>query len=198
MGKPGAESVRSAVRERYTAVAAGSGAPFPYPTGREGVLLFGYDAAIVDGAPEALVRGFCGVGNPFSLGAVESGAAVLDVGCGSGFDMYAAFRLAGEGCRILGIDSTPAMIEAARSNLDEACGASAGVRPGSSESIPYAEGEFDLVVSNGVLNLSPEKERSIREIRRVLRPGGALRFADVVLRAELPSDVIGNLDAWTH
>lgn len=194
---PSPEAVLEAVRKKYSEVSRSAEGKFTYPTGREGALALGYDAAAVDAMPQELIRSFCGVGNPFSLGPVQAGETVLDVGCGAGFDLVVAAGLAGPEGRVCGIDVTPEMAEKARDNLARAGVAHGEVHIAGAEEIPYGDESFDLVVSNGVLNLSPLKEKCFREIYRVLKPGGRLQFADIVLKGDLPEKVAGSLEAWS-
>lgn len=194
---PSPEAVLEAVRKKYGEVSRTAEGKFNYPTGRQGALALGYDAAAIDALPVELIESFCGVGNPLSLGPVSEGDAVLDVGCGAGFDLIVAARLAGPTGRVSGIDLTPEMAEKARRNLLKAGLSSGEVRIAGAEEIPYEDGSFDLVISNGVLNLSPLKDRCFREIYRVLKPGGRLQFADIVLKGDLPDKVAGSLEAWS-
>jgi ubiquinone/menaquinone biosynthesis C-methylase UbiE len=152
----------------------------------------------MDGLPAELVTGFCGVGNPFSLGDVRSGNQVLDIGCGAGFDLAVAGRLAGPGGRVRGIDLTVEMVERATRNLAAVGLTNAEVRQVEGEEIPYGEATFDLVISNGVINLSPAKEKLFAESHRVLKPGGRLQFADIVLEAELPPELAASPEAWSQ
>lgn len=191
------ERIREAVRAKYGDVARSADALFPYETGPAGARALGYDAGLVDAAPPEMVGSFCGVGNPFSLGEIGAGATILDLGCGAGFDVFVASRAVGPRGRALGVDLTPAMVEAAGRNLARAGAANAEVWQGTSEELPFDDATADVVLSNGVLNLSPDKRRSFAEVFRVLRPGGALRFADVVLDEDLPDEVVGSLEAWS-
>ena len=167
-----------------------------YPCGREGALGLGYEAGIVDAAPAAQVHAFCGVGNPFALGAIEPGARVLDVACGAGLDCFVASRRVGPSGRVEGIDITPEMVGRARHHLQEAGVANAAVQLASAEKLPFPDAAFDLVTSNGALNLMPDKLAVFREIHRVLRRGGRLQFADVVRSGE-PAKEQGDTDAWS-
>ena len=190
------EAVRAWYGERFAA-GAERGYESPYPTGREGAEAQGYDPAAVEAAPEALLRAFCGVGNPFALGPLRTGAAVLDVGCGAGFDLFVAARAVGPTGRVDGVDLTPEMVERARRNLREAGAAWVGVHQGAAEKLPFADASYDLVTSNGALNLIADKAGAFRELRRVLRRGGRLQFADVVRTGEPPADA-GDPDAWSR
>lgn len=192
-----AEAIRRAVRKKYAEVACSPDGKFKYPTGRAGALQLGYDLSEFSAVPE-VVDSFCGVGNPFSLGPISEGEVVLDVGCGAGLDMILAARRVGHSGRVCGIDITPEMVASARSNLERARVTNAEVRTGASEAIPYEDESFDVVISNGVLNLSPSKEKTFGEIHRVLKSGGRLQFADIVLKEDLPAEVIASLDAWSE
>jgi ubiquinone/menaquinone biosynthesis C-methylase UbiE len=140
---------------------------------------------------------FCGVGNPFSLGEISQGATVLDIGCGAGFDLFCAARAVGPTGKVIGIDLTPEMVDRATVNLTRAGIANVEIHNASVEQIPLPNETVDLVISNGVLNLSPDKERTFSEIARVLKPGGVLQFADIVLSQELPADQ-KSANAWSN
>ncbi|OGW34299.1 MAG: hypothetical protein A2010_00220 [Nitrospirae bacterium GWD2_57_9] len=195
---PQPEEVRDAVRKKYSEVALSASGKFSYPTGREGALALGYDQALVEAAFPGLLESFCGVGNPFTLGPVLPGSIVLDVGCGAGFDLYTAARLAGPGGRVYGVDLTDAMVSRARENLRHAGIANAEVQQVISESLPFGDDLFDAVISNGVINLSASKEALFGEINRVLKPGGRFAFADVVLTQQLPEGLAGSAEAWSQ
>lgn len=192
------ESIRSAVRERYTSVARTAEGQFPYPTGRVGAERLGYADGLVESAPAGMLDSFCGVGNPLSLGEAEKGWSVLDIGCGAGLDLFAAARAVGASGRVCGIDMTPAMVVAAQDHLDGRIACDLQVREASCESIPWEDGSFDLVISNGVLNLAPDKPACFAEIARVLRAGGRLQLADIVLRGDLPPGEASSPEAWSR
>jgi len=149
-------------------------------------------------APPSLLQSFCGVGNPFSLGKPRLGTTVLDIGSGAGFDLYIAKRLVGASGRACGLDLTREMVDRARKNLAEAGMNTIEIIHISSEEIPYNDSTFDTVISNGVINLSPCKQQLFQEIFRVLKNGGKLQFADVVLEKELPGTLVGSLEAWSQ
>jgi SAM-dependent methyltransferase len=200
MGRPGPgseawrASVRSAVRRKYAQVAVSPEGRFRYPTGRAGAEALGYGEEWLRDAPREAVEGFCGVGDPLALGPVREGEAVLDVGCGAGLDLWRAARLVGPRGRACGVEPSPEMAARARRALG---GAGVEVLEGAAEAIPCPDAAFDVVLSNGALNLSPDKEGALAELRRVLRPGGRLQVADMVLREELPA---GERDAraWSE
>ncbi len=171
---------------------------FLYPTGKEGAKALGYDPAVIDSAPARFFESSCGVGNPFSLGRINPGSVLLDFGCGAGFDLFVASKLVGNKGRVCGIDLTEEMIRRAGENLTLAGVTNFEIKKVDSEVIPYDDRSFDIVVSNGVINLSPSKETTFREIHRVLKPGGKLQFADVVLEGELPAGLAGSAEAWSQ
>ena len=191
-------AIQEAVRKKYATVSSSASGKFSYATGRAGALLLEYDSAMASAMPDEVLEAFCGVGNPFSLGAIGRGEAVLDVGCGAGFDLIVASRLAGPAGRTCGIDLTPEMVERGEKNLSRVGVSNAEIRLAGAEAIPYPDRTFDVVISNGALNLSPFKGQSFAEISRVLKPGGRLQFADIVLQEGLPPDVACSLEAWSE
>lgn len=190
--------IREAIREKYVRVAQSPEGRFRYPVGRAGALAMGYAPELLRPVPDDVLAFFCGVGNPFALGQINKGEVVLDVGCGAGVDLVIASRLVGPGGKVCGIDLTPEMAERARGNLELAGVVGADVRVAGAESIPYGDATFDVVISNGAFNLSPLKEQSFAEVYRVLRPGGRLQFADMVVDQALPPDVAASLEAWSE
>ena len=191
------EEIQRAVRAKYAEISCSAAGRFRYPTGRAGAIALGYDLSMLSDLPDDVLDTFCGVGNPLALESIHSGEKVLDIGCGAGLDMILASRLVGPAGRVCGIDLTPEMVEKARANFVRAGVNNANAVVAGSEAIPYDNDTFDVVISNGVLNLSPLKERSFREIFRVLKPGGRLRFADIILKEDLPAELANSLEAWS-
>jgi ubiquinone/menaquinone biosynthesis C-methylase UbiE len=171
---------------------------FEYPTGKTGAEALGYDSAAINEAPPALLKSFCGVGNPFSIGDIQPGSNVLDIGSGAGFDLYIAKRIVGDAGMVCGIDLTPEMVKVARRNLSEAGMDKIEVVNISSEKTPFNDNMFDTIISNGVINLSPCKQELFQEIFRVMKNGGRLQFADVILEKELPDNLVGSAEAWSQ
>lgn len=192
------KKIRQAIQNKYAAVSLSASGKFAYPTGKAGAEALGYAKKDIQEAPEQMLESFCGVGNPFSLGEISQGEIVLDIGCGAGFDLFVARSKVGANGKVYGIDMTPAMAEKAKRNLDQAQVANFDVRVANIEELPFAEGLFDVVISNGVLNLSPRKSAAFREIFRVLKSSGRLQFADVVLGDKLPPGIAGSADAWSQ
>jgi arsenite methyltransferase len=193
-----AKKIQAAVRQKYAEVSGSAAGKFNYPTGRDGAIQQGYDPVIIRNMPDELIESFCGVGNPFKLGSIKSGETILDVGCGAGFDLIVASSMVGRDGKVCGIDLTPEMAEKAKSNLKRYGVQNYDVQVAGAEHIPYPDNTFDVVISNGVLNLSPLKEKCFREIYRVLRPSGRLQFADIVLKADCVGAACNTLEAWSN
>jgi SAM-dependent methyltransferase len=181
------EVIFDAVRRMYTDVALMPEREFHFPTGRRACEFVGYPAEQLDRVPAAAVESFAGVGYPFAAGVIRIGDTVLDIGSGSGTDAFIAAGLVGSSGRVIGLDLTEAMRDKLRANAAAAGAANLEVLAGNAEAIPLPDASVDVVSSNGVLNLVPDKPRAIREIARVLRDGGRLQIADVVVRT-LPSE----------
>ncbi len=194
----GLNEIRQAIRSKYADVSVSATGMFQYPTGKEGAKALGYDPDVLEIIPTRFFQSFCGVGNPFSLGKVAPGSAVLDIGCGTGLDLFVASKLVGENGYVFGIDLTEEMMQRAQVNLTLAGVTNFEIQKVDSDVIPYVDKSFDVVISNGVINLSPNKETTFREIHRVLKPGGKLQFADVILENELPTNMAGSAEAWSQ
>jgi ubiquinone/menaquinone biosynthesis C-methylase UbiE len=138
------------------------------------------------------------VGNPFAISPLKEGSVILDIGCGAGFDLAVASRLVGETGRVFGVDLTPEMVERARANLADLEVKNGEVILVSSEQLPFAATAFDVVISNGVINLSPGKPGLFTEIYRVLKPGGHLQFVDIILENELPPHLAAGVESWSQ
>jgi arsenite methyltransferase len=136
------------------------------------------------------------VGNPFSLGSLHPGDAVLDIGCGAGVDALVAASMVGPGGRVVGLDVTPAMLQAARANLAQLNWPQVSLAQAEAEHLPFPEGGFDAVISNGVFNLTFNKGRALAESHRVLKPGGRLLLADMALVSELPPELGDKVENW--
>ena len=190
--------IREGIREKYQRVSRSANGLFSYKTGRSGAISLGYDQALINQMPESVLESFCGVGNPFSIETIQKGEEVLDIGCGAGFDLYVASTLVGEATVIYGVDLTASMVDKARANLKKLGTSNSIVNEIESEQLPFPAGSFSVVISNGVFNLSPNKPRLFKEIYRILKPGGRLQFADIILEKPLPSHLATSVESWSQ
>ena len=191
------DALRCQIQDKYTAVAETPEAGFHFHTGRPLARMLGYDAAVVDSLPAGTVESFAGVGNPFSMGDLRSGEQVLDIGCGAGFDTLIAARQTGPSGSVISIDMTPSMLNRARESAREAGLTNIDFREGYAEALPVEDGAVDVVISNGVINLCPDKMAVMSEVYRVLKPGGRIQIADIVVHKEVPQDAKDDIDLWS-
>lgn len=192
------EKVIAAVKDMYTAVASAPRRGFHFPVGREACLAVGYPEGLLEALPPEALESFAGVGYPFRAQAIRPGDIVLDVGAGSGTDALLAARLTGAKGKVFALDMTPAMSAKLRSLLSRLGIANVEVLEGSAEAIPLPDVSVDVVTSNGMLNLVPDKPKAISEIRRVLRPGGRVQIADIVIRRPVTLDCATDPKLWAE
>ena len=189
--------LRSEVQSIYSRVAEDPSGEFHFHRGPDYAAgMLGYDRALLAELPAEMTASFAGVANPFAAGTPARGATVVDVGSGAGTDACLAARHVGAAGRVIGVDPTPAMLDKAR-RLSAGLGLPVEFRQGSAEELPVDEASVDLVISNGVLNLAPDKAPAFAEIRRGLKPGGRLQLADIVVARNLSDKIRGDIDLWT-
>jgi arsenite methyltransferase len=165
-------TLRVAIREEYAEVASHPDKGFHFHTGRPLARMLEYADEWLIGIPEPSIESFAGTGNPFSLGELRPGERVVDVGCGAGIDSLIAAKKIGPDGRVIGVDMTPYMLEKARRAAVEAELENVEFKEGYAEALPVEDGWADVVISNGVLNLMPDKSAALEEMSRVLKPGG--------------------------
>lgn len=191
------EILRSAISTEYRDVALNPQKGFHFHTGRPLAKILGYDDEFIKTVPESSVNSFAGTGNPFSLGTIRPGERVVDVGCGAGFDSLIAAHMIGNGARVIGIDMTPEMLRKAQEAAEVAGLSNVDFREGVAEALPVDDKWADVVISNGVVNLCPDKIAVFREMYRVLKPGGRLQIADILVEKPVPEEAKRNIDLWT-
>ena len=191
------DQLREQVRDKYREVAVDPHRSFHFHTGRVNAARLGYEAHVVDALPDRAVESFAGVGNPFSLRRLERGERVVDVGSGAGFDSFIAADQVGETGRVLGVDMTPEMLKKSRETADALGYEHVEFREGLAEALPVEDSWADAVISNGVINLCADKRAVFTEIRRVLKPGGWLQFADIANGRPVPPEALRDIDLWT-
>jgi SAM-dependent methyltransferase len=185
------------VRDMYTRVATAPDGEFHFHRGpRYAAERLGYDAQELAALPPDVTARFAGIGNPHAIAPLPAGATVLDVGCGAGTDLLLAARRIGPGGRAIGVDMTAEMRGMARAGAAAGGLANVDVRDGNATALPVDSATVDVVISNGVLNLVPDKRTALSEIRRVLRPGGLVQIADIVLGVDLPESARRDVDLW--
>ena len=189
--------LRSAIQEEYAEVAICPLKGFHFHTGRLLADRLGYPSERIEQLPEPVVESFAGVCNPFSWGDVKPGETVIDLGSGAGFDTVLAAQMVGPAGRVIGVDMTPAMLAKARQNADLLGLSTVEFREGYLEELPVAEATADAVISNGVINLCPDKATVLAEAFRVLKPGGRLQIADIIVAKAVPESAKQDIGLWT-
>ena len=191
------DHLRSAIQDEYTEVASCPWKGFHFHTGRFLADRLGYPAERVESLPDPVIESFAGVGNPFSWGDLAPGERVVDLGSGAGFDALLAAQMVGEDGQVIGIDMTPAMLSKARDNAQLLGLSNSEFREGYLEALPVESDSVDVVISNGVINLCPDKTAVLAEAYRILKPGGRLQIADIIVGKAVPDGAKQDIALWT-
>ena len=186
----------SEIQRTYADVSTQPDQEFIFPTGRAWALDLGYPQDLMARVPEASCESFAGVANPFSLGRLAPGEHVLDLGSGAGTDPLVAAQMVAPSGSVTGIDMTPEMVAKARGSVTEMGLDNVTIVEGSAEQLPFEDASFDVVISNGVIDLIPDKDAVFSEITRVLRPGGRIQLADVTIQNPVSEESKRDIDLW--
>ena len=189
--------LREEIRKTYADVSNDQQRDFIFPTGRAWAQELGYPEPELSRVPDATVESFAGVANHWPLGRIEPGSIVLDLGCGAGTDLLIAAEMTGPAGRVIGVDMTASMLDRARASAAEMGVTNVELHESLIEALPLDDASVDVVISNGVIDLVPDKDAVLDEIDRVLRPGGRLQVADVVIHHEVSEDARSRIDLWT-
>ncbi len=190
-------TLREAIQEEYAEVANHPTKGFHFHTGRPLARILEYRGAWLEGIPESSIESFAGTGNPFGMGELRPGGRVVDVGSGAGIDSLIAARMVGPEGRVIGVDMTPIMVEKARAAAAEAGLDNVEFHQSYAEELPVPDGWADVVISNGVLNLMPDKPSVLGEMFGALKPGGRLQIGDILVQKPVPEGAKRKIDLWT-
>ena len=190
-------TLRKAIQDEYREVAEHPDKGFHFHTGRRLTQIVGYKNEWLAGVSERAIETFAGTGNPFAMGELREGERVVDVGSGGGIDSLVAARMVGPTGQVIGVDMTPAMLDRARASAKESGLENVEFREAYMEDLPVPDDWATVVISNGVLNLTPDKQKTLGEMFRVLRPGGRLQIADILVSRAVPDAAKKKIDLWT-
>jgi arsenite methyltransferase len=189
--------LKGEIKKTYAQVSTEPDIEFVFPTGRAWALDLGYPRDLLERVPDASAQSFAGVANPFSLGRLTSGERVLDLGSGAGTDSLIAAQMVGPEGHVTGVDMTPEMIAKSRASAGELGLDNVEFVESEAERLPFADASFDVAISNGVIDLIPDKDLVFAELHRILRPGGRLQIADVTIQRPVSEEGRRNIDLWT-
>jgi SAM-dependent methyltransferase len=189
--------LRTAIKKEYEGVACEPNRGYHFHTGRRLAAILRYEDEWLQGVPEGSIESFAGTGNPFSLGKLAPGERVVDVGCGAGIDSLIASAMVGADGRVVGVDMTQAMLDKAAASAKAAGRGNLEFRKAYGEELPVKDGWADVIISNGVLNLMPDKLAALSEMARVLKPEGRLQLGDILVQKPVSEDAKRQIDLWT-
>jgi SAM-dependent methyltransferase len=190
------ELLKREIKKTYASVSAEPERDFIFPTGRAWAEDLGYPSELAT-VPDAAVESFAGVANPWEMGRLAPGERVLDLGCGAGTDSLVAAQMVGEHGSVTGIDMTREMLAKARAAAAQLGASNVEFVEAEAERLPFEDGAFDVVISNGVIDLVPDKDAVFAELHRVLAPGGRIQIADVTIQRPVSEEGRRNIDLWT-
>jgi SAM-dependent methyltransferase len=192
-----AEQIKAEIKQRFVKLALCPKEEQKFPVGPDSAKRLGYDAQEIDGLPGAVTESFAGVGNSLALGELRAGQIVLDLGSGAGLDSILAARRVGRAGKVIGVDFALEMIEKAKRNAEAVGVTNAEFRQGEADTLPVEDGTVDVVISNGVFNLCLDKPKVLAEAFRVLRPGGRIQMADILLENGVTPEEVARKGTWS-
>lgn len=190
------DEIKDAVKGKYSRVAKEPAGTFNFPVGKAFALKVGYPKEILDKLPLSMYESFTGANNPQPFVKLKEGEVVLDLGCGAGLDLYFYAKAVGENGKVYGVDISEKMINKAKKNMELAGIKNVEVKCGYSDNLPFSDNFFDIVASNGIYNLSPDKEKVMREVFKVIKPKGRTVFCEIVLKDKFPENIRKSIDDW--
>ncbi|MBI3743989.1 MAG: methyltransferase domain-containing protein [Chloroflexi bacterium] len=191
------DTLRCEISKEYAEVALNPAKGFHFHTGRPLASMLGYKDEWIAQVPEATIASFAGTGNPFSMSVLHRGERVVDVGCGAGIDSLIAGSMVGPSGAVIGVDMTQEMLDKASGSAQTSGAVNVTFKKGYAEALPVSDGWADVVISNGVVNLAPDKAQVFREMFRVLKPGGRLQIGDIIVQKAVPESAKKKIDLWT-
>lgn len=194
---PSPEQLREAIQDEYSGVATNPEEGRHFHTGLRACAVHGYDPSLYAGLPSENIASFAGTGNPFSAGPITEGEVILDIGSGAGMDSLIAGKLVSSSGKVIGIDMTPAMLKKARQGAEKMGFDHVEFREGFIEQLPVDDEFADVIISNGVLNLTLNKAKTLKEWWRALKPGGRLQIADIIIERSIPNSALQDISLWT-
>lgn len=189
--------LREAIKQEYAEVATNPRKGYHFHTGREALQRIGYDESLYQSIPDTNIASFAGTGNPFNLGPVKPGQVVVDVGAGAGLDALIAAQMVGPQGRVIGVDMTPDMLAKAQAGAEAMGLHHVEFLDGHADDLPLPTEFADILISNGVLNLTPDKEKTLTSWARVLKPGGHLYIGDILISQRIPQEALDDVNLWT-
>ncbi len=192
------KEIKAQVQARFRRISVEPSSEKRVPIGPESAKNLGYDPQEIDALPPSVTESFAGVGYPLGLGTIHAGERVLDIGSGAGLDAFLVSRRVGPTGRVIGVDMTPEMVEKAEANRQRLGVTNVEFRQGLAEELPVGDNSVGLVIFNGLVNLSPQKGRVLAEVYRVLRPGGRIYAADIILEEGVDQATVEKLGQWSN
>jgi len=191
------DDLHDAIKKEYSTVAKEPRKGYHFHTGCDATDRIGYDPSLYTNIPKENIESFAGTGNPFGLGPINEGDIVVDVGSGSGLDSLIASQLVGPTGRVIGIDMTQEMLSKSRKGAELMGASNTAFKEGYADDLPLPDNSADVIISNGVLNLTPDKEKTLKDWARVLKPGGRLYIGDILVSKKIPQAALNDISLWT-